>query len=97
MGNGEREMGMGNGEWEMENGECYMENGEWEIEIGKLKLEEKLVSVLLEWAELRFFGDGRMWVLVEIDQLNMEGKNILIGFFFFFVSESRKERNGKAY
>ena len=57
---------------------------------GKSRLEERMVTVLLEGAaKLRFFGDGRMQISA-IGQLNMEGKSI------FFVFQSRKERNRKA-
>ena len=63
---------------------------------GKSRLEERMVTVLLEGAaKLRFFGDGRMQISA-IGQLNMEGKSIFFS-FFFFVFESRKEHYGKAY
>ena len=51
---------MGNGEWGMGNGEWGMGNGEWGMGNGELKWEGKVVRVLLELAQLDFFGDGLM-------------------------------------
>ena len=41
-----------------------------------------MVSVLLDPAQLRFFGDGGMWASVAISQLYMEGESILLVFRF---------------
>ena len=41
-----------------------------------------MVSVLLEWAQLRSYGDRCMWASVAIGQLSMEAKSILFVFFF---------------
>ena len=51
---------------------------------GKSRLEERMVTVLLEGAaKLRFFGDGRVQISA-IGQLNMEGKSIWFVFFCCF-------------
>ena len=52
-----------------------MGNGKWELEMGGN-------IVLLEWAQLRCFGDRREWASVAIGQLGMEAKSILFVFYF---------------
>lgn len=55
-----------------------------------------MASVLLEWVQQRFFGDVRLWVSATIGQLTMEVKPTLF-VFLFFVFESQKEHNEKAF
>ena len=52
---------------------------------GELKWEGKVVRVLLELAQLDFFGDGLMWASAAIGQLNMEGKSIFFALLFFLL------------
>ena len=40
-------------------------------------------------AQLRFFGDGCMWVLVVLVQLSMEAKNYFVRFLFLFQNHER--------
>ena len=51
---------------------------------GELKWEGKVVRVLLESAQLDFFGDGRIWASAAMGQYNMEGKSIFLVLFFCF-------------
>ena len=61
-----------------------MGNGEWGMGNGKLQWGEKVVSVLLDPAQLRriFFGDGGMWASVAIGHLYIQGESILLVFLF---------------
>ena len=67
-----------------------MGNAKWKIELGGKRGQRSFVVTFEHDLKVRFFFDGRMWVSVQIGQLNMEGKSI------FFVFQSRKERNRKA-
>ena len=71
-----------------------MGNGKWKIEMGGKRGQRSFVVTFEHDLKLRFFFDGRMWVSVQIGQLNMEGKSILY-VFLFLVFESRKVHNGK--
>ena len=58
-----------------------MGNGKWEIEMeGKSGQRSFGVGS----TTIFFFGDGRMWASVAIGQLSMEGKSVLLVFFFFW-------------
>ena len=50
----------------------------------KLKWEEKWSAFFWIPRNYDFFGDGGMWASVAIGQLSMEGKSVLLVFFFFW-------------
>ena len=66
-----------------------MGNGEWKIEMGGKRGQRSFVETFEHDLKLRFFFDGRMWVSVQIGQLNMEGKSILFVFLFLFFNHGK--------
>ena len=66
-----------------------MGNAKWKIELGGKRGQRSFVVTFEHDLKLRFFFGGRMWVSVQIGQLNMAGKSILFVFLFLFLNHGK--------